>query len=147
MKPMTQAARLSVFSLIIATMLFGAPAVRAEATTVARPADVRTLVEQGAKVIDIRRADEWRDTGIIDGSILITAVDAEGRLVPGFAQALGGAVGRDEPVVVICRSGNRSAAIARMMSESAGYSRVVDAGGGIRAWLGAGYPVTPCPSC
>lgn len=144
---MTQAARLFAFALIIATMLAGTPPVRAEAVTVANPADVHALVEQGAKVIDIRRADEWRDTGIIDGSILITAVDAEGRLVPGFAQALGDAVGRDEPVVVICRSGNRSAAITRMMSESAGYSRVVDAGGGIRAWLGAGYPVAPCPSC
>jgi rhodanese-related sulfurtransferase len=144
---MTRTARLSVFALIIATMLVGAAPVRAEAVTVAEPAQVRTLIEQGVKVVDIRRADEWRDTGVIDGSILLTAMDAEGRPVPGFAQALDQAVGRDEPVVVICRSGNRSATIARMMSESAGYSRVVDAGGGIRAWLGAGYPVAACPSC
>jgi rhodanese-related sulfurtransferase len=144
---MTQPFRLFASASIVASMLAGVSLVRAEAVTVADPADVRTLIEQGAKVVDIRRADEWRDTGIIDGSILLTAVDAEGRLVPGFAQALDQAVGRDEPVVVICRSGNRSAAITRMMSESAGYSRVVDAGGGIRAWLGASYPVAACPSC
>jgi rhodanese-related sulfurtransferase len=144
---MMRAARLAVFALIIATMLVGAAQVHAGAVTVADPAGVRTLIQEGAKVVDIRRADEWRDTGVIDGSILLTAVDAEGRLLPGFAQALDQAVGRDEPVVVICRSGNRSAAITRMMSERAGYSRVVDAGGGIRAWLGAGYPVAACPSC
>jgi rhodanese-related sulfurtransferase len=144
---MTRTARLFAFALMITAMLAGGPPVRAETVTVASPADVHALVEQGAKVVDIRRADEWRDTGVIDGSILLTAMDAEGRPVPGFAQALDQAVGRDEPVVVICRSGNRSATIARMMSESAGYSRVVDAGGGIRAWLGAGYPVAACPSC
>ena len=105
------------------------------------------MVDQGAKVVDIRRADEWRETGVIDGSILLTAIDVDGRLVPDFPQALAGAVGPDEPVVVICRTGNRSAAISRMLSESGGFSRVVDAGGGIRAWVGAGQPVTPCPSC
>lgn len=114
---------------------------------VATPDEVRAMIDQGAKVVDIRRPEEWRESGVIEGSILLTAIDADGRLVGDFPQALEAAVGRDEPVVVICRSGNRSAVIGRMMSESGGFSRVVDAGGGIRAWLGAGQPVAPCPSC
>lgn len=144
---MTPTGRLFAMSLIIVALLAGALQVRAEPVTVAGPAEVRALIDQGAKVVDIRRADEWRETGVIDGSILLTAIDADGRLVPGFPQALADAVDRDEPVVVICRSGNRSASITRMMSEGAGFTHVVDAGGGIRAWLGAGQPVAPCPSC
>ncbi len=105
------------------------------------------MIAQGVKVVDIRSADEWRDTGVIEGSLLLTAIDVDGRLVEGFPEALMKAVDRDEPVVVICRSGNRSAVIARMMSERGGYTHVVDAAGGIRAWIGAGNPVTPCPSC
>lgn len=140
-------ARLAAVAFLFLILLAGGPAARAEPVPVASPDEVRALIDQGAKVIDIRRADEWRETGVIDGSILLTAIDADGRLVPGFPQALTDAVGRDEPVVVICRSGNRSAVVSRMMSESAGYSRVVDAGGGIRAWLGAGQPVAPCPKC
>ncbi|MDZ3836389.1 MAG: rhodanese-like domain-containing protein [Rhodospirillales bacterium] len=144
---MTQATRLFAFALMITAMLAAGLPVRAETVTVADPAKVRALIDQGAKVIDIRRADEWRDTGIIDGSILLTAIDADGRLVPGFPEALADVVDRNEPVVVICRSGNRSASITRMMSEGGGFTHVVDAGGGIRAWLGAGQPVAPCPSC
>jgi rhodanese-related sulfurtransferase len=132
---------------LFAALLFGVTPARAEPVMVATPDEVRAMIDQGAKVVDIRRPEEWRESGVIEGSILLTAIDADGRLVGDFPQALEAAVGRDEPVVVICRSGNRSAVIGRMMSESGGFSRVVDAGGGIRAWLGAGQPVAPCPSC
>jgi rhodanese-related sulfurtransferase len=140
-------ARLAAVAILVAALVFGAAALRAEPVMVATPDEVRSMIDQGAKIVDIRRPEEWRETGVIEGSILLTAVDADGRLVAGFPQALGAAVGRDDPVIVICRSGNRSAAVGRMMSESGGFSRVVDAGGGIRAWLGAGQAVAPCPSC
>lgn len=143
---MTPRARL-LSLVVIVTLLGPCLPVHADAVTSADPAEVRALIEQGAKVVDIRRADEWRETGVIDGSILLTAVDAHGRLVPGFPEALADALGRDDTVIVICRSGSRSAVITRMLSEGEGFTRLVDAGGGIRAWLGAGQPVSPCGSC
>lgn len=134
------------FAILLA-LLAGSPVASADPVRVATPDEIRALIDQGAKVIDIRRPEEWRETGVIPGSILLTAIDEKGRLVWGFPRALEAAVGRDQPVVVICRTGNRSAVIGRMMSETAGFSRVVDAGGGIRAWIGAGQPVAPCPNC
>lgn len=125
----------------------GASDARAEPPRQVDAGNLPAMIAQGVKVVDIRRADEWRDTGVIAGSLLLTAVDADGRLVAGFPEALMKAVDRDEPVVVICRSGNRSAMIARMMSERGGYIHVVDAAGGIRAWIDAGNPLTPCPGC
>lgn len=139
--------RLLAIAVITLGLLAGGGSAWAEAVRVASPDQVRAMVAEGAKVVDIRRADEWRETGVIPGSILLTAIDADGRPVPGFPEALAEAVGPDEPVVVICRSGNRSATVSRMLSESAGFSHVVDAGGGMRAWLGAGQPVAPCASC
>lgn len=139
-------APLVVFAILM-TLFAGGPGGRADSVPVATPDEVRALIDEGAKVIDIRRPEEWRETGVIPGSILLTALDEKGRVVWGFPKALEAAVGRDEPVVVICRTGNRSAIIGRMMSETAGFSRVVDAGGGIRAWIGAGQPVAPCPNC
>ena len=120
---------------------------RADPPVLVEAEGLAAMIAGGVTVVDIRRADEWRDTGVIEGSLLLTAIDADGHLVEGFPEALTKAVGRDEPVVIICRSGNRSAAIARMMSERGGYTHVADAEGGMRAWIGGGHPVAPCPSC
>lgn len=132
---------------VLAGTFAGVAGARAEPPGRVEAGTLPAMIAQGVKVVDIRRADELRDTGVIEGSLLLTAIDADGRLVEGFPESLMKAVDRDEPVVVICRSGNRSAVIARMMSERGGYTHVVDAAGGIRAWIGAGNRVTPCPSC
>jgi rhodanese-related sulfurtransferase len=139
---------LSGFLMIVAIAgLVGLGSARAGAVDTAAPEQVRALAAQGVKVIDIRRADEWRDTGVIPGSILLTAIDADGRLVEGFPAAFSEAVKRDEPVIVICRSGNRSAVVSQLLSENGGYSHVINAAGGMRAWIDAGNPVTPCTRC
>lgn len=135
-----------MLAVAVALMLAGAAA-RADALSSVDAAGVRALRDQGVKIVDIRRADEWRETGVIEGSLLITAVDANGQLVDGFPAALMAAVDREEPVVIICRSGNRSAAVSRMMTERGGYTHVIDAAGGMRAWIGEGNPVQPCQSC
>ncbi len=84
------AGRLAAMAFMIVALLAGGASARAEAVPVASPDEVRAMVDQGAKVVDIRRADEWRETGVIDGSILLTAIDADGRLVSDFPQALAG---------------------------------------------------------
>jgi len=48
-------------------------------------------------------------------------------------------VPRDVPVVVYCRSGNRSATAAQILLD-AGYKQVYDLGG-IQDWVAAGYPI------
>jgi rhodanese-related sulfurtransferase len=105
------------------------------------------LLEQGAKLIDVRRPDEWRDTGIIAGSRLITAFDETGRFNPRFVAEISAAANRNEPLVLICRSGNRSSKAAQWLIEQGGFNQVYNLTGGIRDWLGAGKPVTPCTSC
>jgi len=45
----------------------------------------------------------------------------------------------DQPIVVYCRSGNRSATAARML-EDAGYTNIYDLGGTIQ-WTAAGLPL------
>ena len=50
-----------------------------------------------------------------------------------------GEISRDKPVVLYCRSGNRSNQAAQIL-EGAGYKGVYDLGG-IIAWQAAGYPL------
>lgn len=105
------------------------------------------LVDQGVTVVDVRRSDEWRSTGVIHGSRLITAFDESGQLNPRFVADVSAAVGKDQPVVLICRSGRRSAAVAQQLAREAGFTKIYNVSGGISAWLDQGKPIEPCKSC
>jgi rhodanese-related sulfurtransferase len=47
---------------------------------------------------------------------------------------------KDQPVYVVCRSGNRSLVAARTLVE-AGFTDVRNVEGGMIAWAAAGFPV------
>lgn len=106
-------------------------------------AQLKALVSQGVALYDVRRAEEWRQTGVVAGSRKLTFVDAAGRLNPDFAREFTAAVGRDTPVVLICRTGNRTGALARMLVEQLGYTKVYNVREGIVRWIRDGNPVVP----
>jgi len=110
-------------------------------------AALKVLVDDGVKIVDVRRPDEWRTTGVIPGSALLTAFDAGGRFNPDFPAAFEALVNRDESVVLICQSGGRSTALARVLSEQAGYTRIYNVAGGIAGWMEDGNPTVPCSQC
>jgi rhodanese-related sulfurtransferase len=49
-------------------------------------------------------------------------------------------------VVLICRTGNRTDVLARMLIEQADYQQVYNVTRGITSWIAAGGEVTPCPT-
>ena len=100
------------------------------------------LLQQSVPVIDIRRPEEWRETGVVEGSRGITFVDASGRVTPKFLETFGATVGKDQPVVLICRTGNRTDVLARHLVEQMGYTQVYNVRDGIMGWLREGRPVT-----
>jgi rhodanese-related sulfurtransferase len=51
-------------------------------------------------------------------------------------------VSKDQPVVLICRTGNRTDVLGRHLVERMGYSRVYNVRDGIVGWLSEGRPVT-----
>ena len=110
-------------------------------------AGLKVLVDDGVTIVDVRRPDEWRTTGVIPGSALLTAFDANGRFNPDFPAAFEALVNRDEGVVLICQSGGRSTVLARTLSEQAGYKRVYNVTGGISGWMADGNPTERCSQC
>lgn len=80
-------------------------------------------------LVDVRTPEEFF-SGHISGSVNIPLQVLNQRMDE---------IPRDIPVVLYCRSGNRSAEAARLL-ERAGYSRIYDLGGVI-AWRAAGYPL------
>ena len=123
------------------------PAVASEAITNIDAAEAGQLVAAGMPLIDVRRADEWQATGVVAHSHLITAFNSEGQLMPGFLDRIKAEVKPGEPVVIICRSGNRSSQVARLLTEQAGFTHVYNVAGGIIQWARNGQPLQPCANC
>lgn len=81
-------------------------------------------------LVDVRTPQEYAD-GFIAGSVNIPLQELEARLSE---------IPNDVPVVVYCRSGNRSAQAANILTGK-GYSDVYDLGGVIQ-WEQYGYRLT-----
>jgi len=95
----------------------------------------------GVMVIDIRREDEWRETGIIEGAETVTAFQASGRVDPDFLDNFRSlAPSRDTPIMLYCRSGNRTTSLGNALIEQLGFTNVAHVSDGINGWLEAGKP-------
>jgi len=88
------------------------------------------LRDSGALVIDVREPDEWA-AGHIQGATLIPL---------GQLGSRASELPRGRDIVVVCRSGNRSAK-GRDVLLGAGFGRVTSMAGGMTDWVTAGQPV------
>ena len=84
-------------------------------------------------LLDVRTPSEFA-SGQIAGADNISVTDLESRVSE---------LPTDKPIVVYCRSGNRSAQAANILKQ-AGFTGVYDLGG-INSWQSAGNPV--CTNC
>ena len=89
--------------------------------------DVKTLQKklenEEITLLDVRESSEY-EGGHIEGAVNapLSSLDANQLPYP-----------KDEPIYVICRSGNRSAQAASQLQD-AGYTEIYDVSGGMIAW-------------
>ncbi len=127
-------------------LLSFASLVRAEVIDVGN-AEFARLLAAGVPVIDIRSESEWKETGVVPGSRLITLYDERGRVdAPGWLEKVRDVAKPEQPVILICRSGNRTRAASRLLSQQAGYKTVYNVQDGIRGWAKDGRAVAPVPT-
>ena len=103
---------------------------------------LNTMLQQNTQIIDIRRPDEWKQTGVIKNSKLLTFVDESGRVLPNFMREFTSTVKKDDPVIVICRTGNRTDVLARHLVTKLGYTQVYNVRHGITDWIRDNNPVS-----
>jgi rhodanese-related sulfurtransferase len=73
------------------------------------PAEAYALMQAGAKLVDVRTRPELAFVGSIPGSVAVEwQTYPGGRPNPEFLGELAATVGKDVPVMFICRSGARS---------------------------------------
>ena len=119
--------------LTIALLVSIAPA-RADVTHIDNVM-LEQLLRSGVPVVDVRTPEEWSKTGVIQGAHLLTFFDAEGRYdVRAWLAQLATVVGPDEPLALICHSGGRSSAVARLLNDEFGYRQVYNVREGMAQW-------------
>ncbi len=93
------------------------------------PAESRRRVEAGALLLDVRNPTEWQ-AGHADGAAWIPMTELADRQEE---------LPTDREIVVICKTGSRSAQVAQALV-AAGYE-AVNVAGGSEAWQAAGFPI------
>lgn len=106
-------------------------------------AQLAKLAASGVPLIDIRTRAEWEESGVVPGSHLLTFFDERGQADPTAWLAKAKLIAKPgDPLIVICRSGNRTKALSQFLSQQAGYARVYNVKNGIRDWAKEGRPMT-----
>lgn len=103
--------------------------------------ELKTLLDQGATLVDIRRPEEWKQTGVVEGSNTLTFFFASGRVNPQFIPKIQDIAAKDKPLVLICRTGNRTRAASEFLAKEMGYTQVYNVKHGITSWIAEKRPV------
>ncbi len=103
------------------------------------PADAWALLQAGAVVlVDVRSAEERKFVGLVPGSLHVAwATGTALTRNPRFTRELEAKVGKHTPVLLLCRSGKRSA-LAAEAAAKAGFTQVFNVAEGFEGELDAG---------
>tara|TARA_B100001769_G_C21818183_1_gene444856 strand:- start:240 stop:656 length:417 start_codon:yes stop_codon:yes gene_type:complete len=104
--------------------------------------ELKSLLQKKIPLIDIRRKDEWKSTGIVENSILMTFFDKNGNANTNvWLKELNKIANKNDPVILICRTGRRTGIISKFLSEKVGYRLIYDVTDGITDWIKKGNTV------
>ncbi len=122
--------------LLVGAAVFLSNSRKPEAVQITLPSEISVQqayekYQAGTYVLDVRTQAEWNEYHI-PGTHLITLDELENNL---------NALPKGEEIVVVCRSGNRSAVAAQILRENGFDAASME--GGLKAWRAAGYPVEP----
>ena len=128
-----------LLSIFAATAFRPTDVTQEEAITVSLPQQISVdeaaqLREEGAFILDVREPQEW-DAGHIPGATLIPLGQIPDRLDE---------IPQDQPVVVVCRSGNRSGQATQFLRQS-GYGLTTSMSGGMNQWAAADLEIVTGP--
>lgn len=113
-----------------------------QAEVINQPAG-KELLKAHIPIVDIRTPGEWKETGVLQGSIPIMFFDEKGGYnVDRFLKELNAKVDTKKPFAIICHTGSRTSMLAPFLSKTFGYT-VYNLQGGILYAIRHGLPIEP----
>ncbi len=101
------------------------------------PNEVEKLIEKDVVMIDVRREDEWKYTGLIKNAYKMTFFDMFGNVdIQGWMKEFEKIVtSKEQQFVLICAHANRTRTIGKYLIANYGYTNVGHLTGGMALWL------------
>ena len=97
------------------------------------------LIEKEVKIIDVRTQNEWKSTGIIKGSFLISLLNKNKKFIfEDWYEMFKNKFGNNKSIVFICASGVRSNYISHLVKKKEPDLRVYNLKKGINYWIRSG---------
>ena len=97
---------------------------------------LKLLMSEGVPLIDIRTAKEWKETGVIKDSHLITFFNENGEVdVYEWLNELEFVADKNKPLILICRSGRRTGIVSDYLDKYFEFFKIYDATDGIKEWI------------
>ena len=97
--------------------------------------NLKNLILDGVPIIDIRTPKEWIETGIIEGSHLITFFNKKGEVNLGqWLFEFDKIADKQKPFILICRSGRRTGVVSKYLDKNFDFFKIYDATDGINGW-------------
>ena len=108
--------------------------------------EVPRLLQQGATLVDVRRPEEWKLTGVVEDSILLTFFDSAGGSQPEeWLRQIDARISVSEPLVLLCRTGHRTGLISDFLAQTTQRDIIYNVSDGILGWLATGLPIKKYP--
>ena len=105
--------------------------------------NLKNLILDGVPIIDIRTPIEWSETGIIEGSHLITFFNKKGEVNLGqWLFEFDKIADKQKPFILICRSGRRTGVVSKYLNKNFDFVKIYDAADGINGWKKS-YKLSP----
>ncbi|MDQ7045165.1 MAG: rhodanese-like domain-containing protein [Sulfurimonas sp.] len=91
----------------------------------------KKLIDSKIPIVDIRTVGEWKETGILRGSIALEFFNEKGEYnIPLFLKELNKKVDTTKPFALICRTGSRTSMVSAYLVDTYNY-KVTNVKGGI----------------
>ena len=101
--------------------------------------ELSNLIEKEVKIIDVRTKNEWKATGIIKGSFLISLLNNNKKFIfENWYEMFKNKFGNNKSIVFICASGVRSNYISHLVKKKEPDLKVYNLKKGINYWIRSG---------
>lgn len=126
--------------VLLAAGIFLRPEAAPPNVRLERLSGAELVAAENTLLVDIRTPKEWRDTGVIEGALLVTYSDADS-----FLTSIAPHLEEGQKIALVCRSGNRTSQAARQIAAKTD-REIIDVAGGMIRIVREGYAPVPAAS-
>ena len=104
--------------------------------------ELSNLIEKEIKIIDVRTQNEWKSTGIIKGSFLVSLLNKNKKFIfEDWYEMFNIKFGSNKSIIFICASGVRSNYISHLVKKKKPDLIIYNLKNGINYWIRSGYKI------